>query len=134
MYFWTEYLCQLNNLKDIKFAYSINDNGDILVRIRPTMEFINYKTKEMFNLLSFKDQKDEEDDEILQESIKNCSFFYFIPSKNSSTKEFLYFDSKSDDIWDLKGCSMNENFIFFWNNSVVWSCDLKTQVLNRIPI
>ena len=29
---------------------------------------------------------------------------------------------------------MNENFIFFWNVGVVWSLDLRTQELMRLPI
>ena len=68
-----------------------------------------------------------------KEDIQNCSFFYFLPNKESSTKEYLYFDSMSDDIYDLKDCSLNENFIFFWNDQVVWSFDLRSQELMRLP-
>ena len=46
----------------------------------------------------------------------------------------MYFDSEDDDVYDLKGCSMNEKYIFFWNLGVVWHLDLKTKELKRLSI
>ena len=35
-------------------------------------------------------------------------------------EEFLYFDSNDDEITNLKGVSMNQDYIFFWNTGKVW--------------
>lgn len=40
MYYWTNFLDQLNDLKQIQFTYSVNDSGDLLVRIMPNVESI----------------------------------------------------------------------------------------------
>ena len=78
---------------------------------------------------------DDEDDKVKgNENIFNCSLFYFLPAKDSDYEEFIYFDSKSDDIYDLRGCSLNENYIFFWNLGVVWSIELKTKLMKRMSI
>ena len=35
LYYWINFLDQLNDLKQILFTYSVNDSGDLLVRIQP---------------------------------------------------------------------------------------------------
>ena len=111
------------NLRNINLTLQLNDNGDFLVQIKATPEFIRRRRKEIILI-----DDDDEDDKVKgNESIFNCSLFYFLPAKDSDYEEFIYYDSKSDDIYDLKGCSLNENFIFFWNLGVVWSLELKTK-------
>ena len=86
--------------------------------------------------MKFMIDEDEEDDDKVKgnESIFNCSIFYFLPAKDSEYEEFIYYDSKTDDVYDLKGCSLNENFIFLWNLGVVWSIELKTKQMKRMQI
>ena len=39
-----------------------------------------------------------------------------------------------DEINDLKGVSLNEDYIFFWNLNIIWKMSLKTKELTKIPI
>ena len=48
------------------------------------------------------------------------------------TQPFIYFDSNDDEIYDLKGTSMNEDYIFFWNSGKVWKLDIETQILTEM--
>lgn len=49
-------------------------------------------------------------------------------------KEFFYFYGVDDEIKDLLGVSMNEDFIFFWSRNLVWKLALKTRLLTKIPV
>lgn len=69
-----------------------------------------------------------EDDKF--DSITNSSFFYYIPCEGSSNKEFIYFDSKSDIVNHMQGASINNDYIFFWNKSKIWSIELSTRNMN----
>ena len=46
----------------------------------------------------------------------------------------MYYDSESDELYDIQGTSMNQQFIFFWNNGIVWALNLATQVINKLSI
>ena len=52
----------------------------------------------------------------------------------NDTEPFIYFDSNNDDIYDLQGISMNQDYIFYWNNGKVWKQDIETQVLDEIGL
>ena len=57
----------------------------------------------------------------------NASLFFFIPGMNNKKcKQFIYYDSPSDDIDKLRGVSMNEKYVFLWNDGNVWKIDLET--------
>ena len=63
--------------------------------------------------------------------------FYFkagTEQVKDNIKEFFYFDGVDDEINDLKGVSMNEDYIFFWNLNIIWKMSLKTKKLTKIPI
>ena len=49
-------------------------------------------------------------------------------------REFIYFDSEDDEVYNLQGISMNQDFIFFWNRGKVWKLHMATQVLSEIGI
>jgi len=34
--FYIEFLGKLNNLKDVSISFCLNDNGDVLIRMKPT--------------------------------------------------------------------------------------------------
>ena len=55
---------------------------------------------------------DDGDDDIKKyDTIHQCSLFFYIPSKKSVSKgkkEYVYFDSKTDELYDIQGVSMNE--------------------------
>jgi hypothetical protein len=38
--------------------------------------------------------------------------------------EFIYFDDVDDEITDLQGISMNQDFVFYWNTGKVWKFNL----------
>ena len=38
-YFCDNYLGQCKNMKNVKTLFTLNDSGDVLIRIRPTTEF-----------------------------------------------------------------------------------------------
>jgi hypothetical protein len=66
---------------------------------------------------------------------KNSSVFFFIPNKNNTKfgktvkmapKTFIYYDSPADKVAKLRGCSMNERFIFFWNEGNVYKINVRS--------
>lgn len=65
----------------MKLAAQLNDNGDIVFRIKPDKGFLNKNAPRLNNdelIDMFEDtEKEENDDE--REPIRNCSFFYFTP-------------------------------------------------------
>lgn len=40
-------------------------------------------------------------------------------------EEFIYFDSDVDQITKLKGISMNQDYVFYWNAGNVWKMSLE---------
>ena len=62
------------------------------------------------------------------DTIRECSFFYFEGNETVNTfGQHYYFDDMNDQIDQLKGVSMNESFIFFWNLGKVWKLELKSK-------
>lgn len=49
-------------------------------------------------------------------------------------REFIYFDSETDEVYDLQGISMNQDFIFFWNTGKVWKLHVATQILSELGL
>lgn len=128
-YFWDNYLGQCKNMKNVKSLFTLNDSGDVLVRIRPTTEFANKKKKQLDDVTMFED--DNKESSLKQDTIANCSIFFYMPSKDDFSfeqgfQEYMYFDSESDELYDIQGTSMNQQFIFFWNYGIVWALNLKT--------
>ena len=116
-------------MKNIKTNFTLNDSGDILVRVRPTREYSIIRKKHLENLEAFDESsvKDESNAEF-QDKIYQCSIYLYLPSAASAPyfSEYMYFDSETDELYDIQGTSMNERFIFFWNDGIVWSLSLET--------
>ena len=75
------------------------------------------------------------EEEHTHEHIDNSSMFVYLPNHDkNNNKDFIYFDSPSDEIVFMQGASMNENYVFFWNLGSVWKLDLSTQILSKLSI
>lgn len=127
--FWEKVILGMENMGDLKMSTSLNDTGDILVRLKPTREYLKKleQQKETMKYFATEEYEGEEEMEDGQEkdSIFNCSFFFYVPGeKNKTNGDFLYFDSPTDEINNLRGVSMNERFIFMWNEGHAWKIDL----------
>ena len=72
----------MENVKKIQTSFTLNDNGDILIRIKP-LEV----GKVNDNGLTEFTENEEKD------AISNCSFFFYVPNPKSQNQEFIYFDS-----------------------------------------
>lgn len=59
--------------------------------------------------------------------------FFFIGLKPELGK-YLYYDSHTNEIDNMKGVSMNTKYIFFWNPGKVWKLDLKEKKLVKLQI
>lgn len=123
-FFWNNYLHKCEDMTNIRVSYTLNDSGDILIRIKPSAEYAVSRKKQLEDLQAFEDNTNPS-----HEKINQCSFFYYIPSSKSSLnlQEFMYFDSEVDELYDIQGTSMNERFIFFWNLGIVWSLNLQSR-------
>lgn len=121
-------------MKNVKTLFTLNDSGDILIRIRPTTEFATSKKKQHEDVTVFDDNSKESLME--QDKIFSCSIFLYIPSKASAVhfREYMYFDSETDELYDIQGTSMNERFIFFWNYGIIWALSLEKQEMKRLSI
>jgi hypothetical protein len=122
-------------MKNIQSNFTLNDSGDILVRVKPTKEYASARKKELLDLEVFQDNNIENTN-IKHDTINQCSFFFYIPSQKSALelKEYLYFDSEIDELYDIQGVSMNQGYIFFWNLGIVWSLSLKSQVMKKLSL
>jgi hypothetical protein len=72
-----------------------------------------------------------------KESLLNCSFFYYYANTKgpgAENGEFLYFDSQYDNMKEIKGASMNENYMFFWSLGNVWSLCLEFKRLRKLAL
>lgn len=88
-------------------SYEINDIGDVLARLKPNEEAIQ-------EILQDIEKGELDDEDMTEESIVNCSFFLFIPISKEQ-KEFVYCDSYRDENEQMRGASLNNDFLFFWN-------------------
>ena len=79
--FYESHLGGLKNASFVQFSYTLNDNGDILFRIKPKKDKITDITITEFTEANEK------------EGMSGCSFFFYVPNPNSSNEEFIYFDS-----------------------------------------
>ena len=80
--FYEKHLGSMRDIKNLQMSFTMNDKGDILIRIKP-----------------FKKPKDS-DGEVIEfadnepiDPIDSCSFFFYVPNPKSSNQEFIYFDS-----------------------------------------
>lgn len=111
----------------------LNDWGDILIRLRPSKRLLaklskNYEIEEIFAMTESVDGNE-------RDPLMNCSFFYYTAGeKNSKNGTYLYFDSPKDDIDNLRGFSMNESFIFFWNGGHIWKINLESKERTKINL
>ena len=69
-------------------SYEINDNGDVLARLKPNEEAI-------LEILQDIEKGELDDEHFRKDSIVNCSFFLYIPISKEK-KEFVYCDSYRD--------------------------------------
>ena len=58
-YFWDNYLGQCKDMKNVKTQFTLNDSGDVLIRIRPTNEFAVKKKKQLDDVNMFDDDNQE---------------------------------------------------------------------------
>ena len=80
--FYKEQLKELKHLREINMEFGLNDDAEILVRLRPK------ELKDRSRLArAMQDTKsdEEEDSEFAEEqvatkSVEDCSFFYFFPN------------------------------------------------------
>lgn len=80
-------------------------------------------------------EEDSDGNPVVRDHINNCSFFFFIPhGTNPRSKPFLYFDSPIDKIDNLRGVSMNEKYIFLWNDGYSWKIDVETQERSQMKL
>ena len=135
--FWETYLDKLEDMTKVLFNFCMNDHGDVLVRIKPTKQWLKKVQKENDDFNPF----------VIHESVlgskhnsidtkSNCSFYYYIANDSAtrSNGEYIYFDSQNDDISNLQGVSMNSKFVFFWNLGKVWTLSLESKELSRLSI
>lgn len=54
-YFWDNYLGQCKEMKNVKTLFTLNDSGDVLIRVRPTTEFAGKKKKQIDDVNMFDD-------------------------------------------------------------------------------
>jgi hypothetical protein len=140
--FWEEYLQKMKDPEDVHVNAQLNDHGDMIFRIKPNKNFLkreDHKLKaQIQKYINYSSDDGEESscDEGAQEDIKNCAFFFFVPrpGKNHKAKHFLYFDSLTDKIKNLRGISMNTNYLFFWNDSHAWKMDIESQERTQLSI
>ena len=77
--------------------------------------------------------EDQFNDKETGENIRDSSVFYFEGNENKNRYgKHLYFDCLHDDIVNLKGVSMNERYIFFWNLGKVWKLDLESKEMTEL--
>lgn len=103
-----------NILKQVDINYCLNDNGDILVRLKPKKTYIDKRIKKLKDLAEF-----DGGNHGIHDKINECSLFYYEGNEiNNDYGHYLYYDNPFDkikDLQDLQGVSMNLEFIFFWN-------------------
>ena len=51
--FWDSFLQEMKDMKFIKFFFCLNDNGDILVRIKPESKYVKKRKTELQDLAAF---------------------------------------------------------------------------------
>ena len=137
--FWDFYLNKLSDIKKVHLSFNINDAGDLQVRIKPSKSFVMWKITKKKAFGQKNPLADDDDIEDLQEkeSLLNCSFFYYHANTTGPNKEngdYLYFDSQYDNMKDIKGASMNEDFMFFWSLGNVWSFSLQQKRLVKLAL
>ena len=119
--FWDQYLKKLSEPKLVEISYTMNDKGDVLVRLKPLKVELDEPDFEEFL------DEDQGSDKKGQDSIYACSFFFYIPADGDQSKEFIYYDSKTDSVRSMIGGQMNNEYIFFWSTTKIF----KIQIDNR---
>jgi len=145
-------LKKIENIKEINVTFCLNDNGDILIRLRPNKVLL---TKIQNNLTVDHDEFGEENDgkeenlwanlvkriyennkneqkKIKREYFEDNSLFYF-ESKNKKV-EFIFFDEEYYDKTKIIGVSMNASYFFIWNLGKVWKINLETEEKSKLEL
>jgi hypothetical protein len=129
----------MTTLKHMKVMISLNDNGDVLIRAKPNKDFVEKVIKKKDDLADF-EHEDEEDDKENDSSkhrdnIFDCSLFLCVCNETlNNNGTFLHFDAPNDEITNMQGVSMNQNYIFFWNLGSVWSLDLRSKEKKKLSL
>ena len=88
--YWNTYLQKMSDAEDIMILPQLNDHGDMMFRIKPHKSFIK-RNRAIFDAAVLEhfakntDSNDSENDsgnKGEEESLNNCSFFFFIPGPN----------------------------------------------------
>jgi hypothetical protein len=143
MTFWDNYLQRLQAVEDVRVQPQLNDNGDVIFRLRPEKTFLQRKAPHLGNeeLLEMFDEesgREEDEEEHKREPLRHCSIFFFTPGPKKEADRnhvpFMYFDSPTDDIVNLRGISMNSRYLFLWNDGYAWKIDLETHEKSRMSL
>ena len=138
--FYTTFCDKLTSFKNIKTSYCLNDSGDVMIRIKPKTDFVKKTIKDIkqSNHMLFlgDDEADEDPEHKFHDNITDASFFFYSSNglSGNNFSDYIHYDSPYDEIVGMSGVSMNELYIFFWNNGSVWKHDLKTKKMNKLSI
>ena len=58
--FYKDLMNELKDLKNIKISFCLNDNGDVLIRMKPKTEYLAKLLKNNADLAEFNNDSDEE--------------------------------------------------------------------------
>ena len=108
-----------------------------MIRLKPKAEFLKKLGKKKLDAELFGDDEETKEPGKKVELIQDCSFFYYLSNEKGNNKEcseYIYHDSIDDEIFGLRGVSMNERFIFFWNAGKVWKLCLKSKKISQLSL
>ena len=138
MEFYTELCDKFKSFKNIKTSFCLNDSGDIMVRLKPKVDYVKKTLKDLkeSNHMLFLDNDEEEEVPKFHDNITDASFFYYSSNglSGNNFSDHIHYDSPFDDIVGMSGVSMNELYIFFWNNGSVWKLDLATKKRTKLSL
>lgn len=72
-----------------------------------------------------KNEEKVDDETYLGYEINSFFFFFANPNGGKKNKDYLYFDGEDDTVYEFKGCSMNQKYIFFWNQGKIWKLNIE---------
>jgi len=121
--------------KNVEITYQLNDNGDVLIRIKPNKAQFDrvYEEKHGGDLMSRMFRNNQES---TNKNLEIHSIYFYIPNPQveSSYTQFIYFDGNEEMQRKYQGVSMNQKYIFFWNLGNIWKLSLETQKIHKMSL
>ena len=121
--------------KNVEITYQLNDNGDVLIRIKPNKAQFDrvYEEKHGGDLMSRMFRNNQES---TNKNLEIHSIYFYIPNSQveSSYTQFIYFDGNEEMQRKYQGVSMNQKYIFFWNLGNIWKLSLETQKIHKMSL